>query len=371
MKKVVLSFVLIVLCFSLASCGRQRYENSFFEDDKLSFNLVPELPQPENASMVLVDTDHGNKSRVYIDSDQSVEDYFQDVIEYIEPLNFTFCGTVDTIKDTILGKETSYYFHSTKTLSSILASNYYFEEENAYIIIYSNGWIENKEEGNYLKDSHLIKVICQSGVYEPQSHIGDDYYFEYDYFIDFGYEPSIWFNDTIGAFQLEVIDEGNHIINKSPAIDTWYAPGTLLRFYANPIMDADLAMYLNGEFHSIQTSIETDDGYVWEYCFEMPDRDTTIEFKIEGDYPLGDGVSQKVETIIDIALRDSLPTDDALEWFYSDNTYNYYFSSIRSDYVIVYYNDGSEQTVKDAIAEGKIKISDLDIFGINYIKTNK
>lgn len=29
-------------------------------------------------------------------------------------------------------------------------------------------------------------------------------------------------------------------------------------------------MYVNGEFHSKQTSIETDDGYIWEYSFVMP-----------------------------------------------------------------------------------------------------
>lgn len=78
--------------------------------------------------------------------------------------------------------------------------------------------------------------------------------------------------------------------------------------------------------------------------------------------------SVEIENIIDIAERDNLPTDDALELFYSDDTYDYYFSSIRSMYVIVYYNDGTEQTVQDALAEGKIKISDLDSFGIHYFK---
>ena len=58
----------------------------------------------------------------------------------------------------------------------------------------------------------------------------------------------------------------------------------------------------------------------------------------------------------------------ALEDFYSDDTYTYSFPTIRSDVVIVYYNDGTEQTVKDALAEGKIKISDLDRFGIKYNK---
>ena len=78
--------------------------------------------------------------------------------------------------------------------------------------------------------------------------------------------------------------------------------------------------------------------------------------------------SVEIENIIDMAERDNLLTDDALELFYSDDTYDYYFSSIRSMYVIVCYDDGTEQTVQDALAEGKIKISDLDSFGIHYFK---
>ena len=54
--------------------------------------------------------------------------------------------------------------------------------------------------------------------------------------------------------------------------------------------------------------------------------------------------------------------------FYSDNTYNYIFASIRSHYVIVYYKDGTEQNVKDALADGRININDLDRFGIKYYK---
>ena len=59
---------------------------------------------------------------------------------------------------------------------------------------------------------------------------------------------------------------------------------------------------------------------------------------------------------------------DALEGFYRDESYAYYFPSIRSHVVTVYYRDGTEQNVKDALAEGKIRISDLDWFGIAYYK---
>ena len=75
-----------------------------------------------------------------------------------------------------------------------------------------------------------------------------------------------------------------------------------------------------------------------------------------------------IETIIDLTQSGEICTNDTIEMFYSDNTYNYCFASIRSHYVIVYYKDGTEQNVKDALADGRININDLDRFGIKYYK---
>ena len=73
-----------------------------------------------------------------------------------------------------------------------------------------------------------------------------------------------------------------------------------------------------------------------------------------------------IQTIIDHADRDGLGTPEALESFYSDENYVYYFPSIRSHYVIVYFKDGTEKTVKDALRDGSAIIKDLDYFGISY-----
>jgi len=62
---------------------------------------------------------------------------------------------------------------------------------------------------------------------------------------------------------------------------------------------------------------------------------------------------------------------EALEGFYEDDDYIYYYSCIKSDYIIVRYKDGSEETVKEALKNKKIKISDLDKFGIGYYKELK
>ncbi len=78
--------------------------------------------------------------------------------------------------------------------------------------------------------------------------------------------------------------------------------------------------------------------------------------------------SKLIENIIDHAESGEIGTCDALEPFYSDDTYVYSFPSIRSQYVIVYYKDGTEEPIREALAAGKAKISDLDWFGIFYWK---
>ena len=75
-----------------------------------------------------------------------------------------------------------------------------------------------------------------------------------------------------------------------------------------------------------------------------------------------------IKGIVDLTENGEIITADALEGFYRDDKYYYSFPSIKSEYVTVYYNDGTEQNVKDALKEGKILISDLDYFSIGYYR---
>ena len=62
---------------------------------------------------------------------------------------------------------------------------------------------------------------------------------------------------------------------------------------------------------------------------------------------------------------------DAPECFYSDESYNYYFSKVIGEYVIVTYADGTTENVRDAFDKGHINLNDLDEFGIEYTKEEK
>lgn len=63
--------------------------------------------------------------------------------------------------------------------------------------------------------------------------------------------------------------------------------------------------------------------------------------------------------------------DTALDPFYEDEKYIYSYGCIKSKYVVVKYNNGKEETVKDALNNKKISIKDLDLFNIKYYKQYK
>lgn len=62
---------------------------------------------------------------------------------------------------------------------------------------------------------------------------------------------------------------------------------------------------------------------------------------------------------------------EALEEFYSDDEYTYYFDCIKSSYVLVRYTNGIQLSVSKSLKYGYITIKDLDKHQIDYIKYAK
>ena len=63
--------------------------------------------------------------------------------------------------------------------------------------------------------------------------------------------------------------------------------------------------------------------------------------------------------------------DDALEPFYEDDTYTYFWSCIKNKYMVVKYDDGSKELISEALKNNHIDIQILDKFNISYIKEEK
>jgi hypothetical protein len=59
---------------------------------------------------------------------------------------------------------------------------------------------------------------------------------------------------------------------------------------------------------------------------------------------------------------------EALEEFYSDDNYAYYWSCIKDKYMIIRYESGFEDTISSALKNCTIDITDLDRYGISYIR---
>ena len=121
----------------------------------------------------------------------------------------------------------------------------------------------------------------------PQEKVGGYSIDAYGYNDDFNDDVSIELSDGVGEqipptgqFKLTIIDEHGYIYDKPE--QQYFTPFTEIKLHSYPIMDADLIMYVDGEFYSKQKDIETDDGYIWEYTFTMPIDEATLEFKVEG-----------------------------------------------------------------------------------------
>lgn len=62
---------------------------------------------------------------------------------------------------------------------------------------------------------------------------------------------------------------------------------------------------------------------------------------------------------------------EALESFYEDEDYIYYWNCMKDKYMIVKYESGFEETISDALKYGTITLDDLDQNNISYIKNKK
>lgn len=70
---------------------------------------------------------------------------------------------------------------------------------------------------------------------------------------------------------------------KEPRI-TEGRPGVRIEIRTEVLMDADLELYVNGEFICKQTVENADDGsYYWAFSFVMPDEDVVIQLKPDGE----------------------------------------------------------------------------------------
>jgi hypothetical protein len=82
-----------------------------------------------------------------------------------------------------------------------------------------------------------------------------------------------------------------------------------------------------------------------------------------------ENISEQLTFVIENRMREIEAFPDEVEEIYRDDEMVYWFPSIMSGVYVVVYSDGTEQGIKEALAEGKVSIADLDRFNIDYMKT--
>lgn len=133
-------------------------------------------------------------------------------------------------------------------------------------------------------------------------------------------------------------------------------------YFGNPISQYITVRYADGSEEDIKTALENGRAVIGDlnrfgihYWTQSKDEVTCVA-------PRG-----AILSIADHSLDNpDLAFDTALEPIWEDEANVYSFSCIKSHYVTVYYDDGTEENVKIALQAGRVTIDDLDRFGISY-----
>ena len=78
------------------------------------------------------------------------------------------------------------------------------------------------------------------------------------------------------------------------------------------------------------------------------------------------GGTRFIIEIRDRTEEEQLTCAEAEELFYEDETTEYYFNVIKSQYIMVVYNNGNSEDIVTALNAGRATIADLDEFSIEY-----
>lgn len=86
------------------------------------------------------------------------------------------------------------------------------------------------------------------------------------------------FSGCTAKYKLSIKNEPN--IAVLSRLKTRYAAGEQVTVVTEVVLDADVEVFLNGQSIGKQTAVYTENGYQWEYYFDMPARNAVLKFEI-------------------------------------------------------------------------------------------
>lgn len=212
MKKRVIALFVLVCMLVLSSCEGPSYiENQFYSAETLAEGLVPDLPKPTGDYIYRTGTS-SYCDKIYISSEESIDEYFTRILDYVNESDYKILGTVAWVKRTagsLFLVDDSYTFKSTSDILEPTINDYYNDEgttEPYYCIIISNNDIEQGEyhepyqhpenpdihwDGYY--DYYFIGTVlrlCIDGYHKTLDY-GDES-FEFDYYLEVRVNERVW-----------------------------------------------------------------------------------------------------------------------------------------------------------------------------------
>lgn len=212
MKKRDLSLLMLICTLTLSSCEAPSYiENQFYSNEILTEGLVPNLPKPTGDYLYRTGTSY-YCDKIYISSDEKIDEYFTRILDYIQEDEYKIIGTVDWTKTSgnlfLVDVDDSYVFKSTCDILEHTINDYYNNDdkyEPFYSIIISNNDIEQGEyhepyqhpenedvhwDGYY--DYYFIGTLIRLCVDENKTLEYNDKSFEFDYYLEVRTNERIW-----------------------------------------------------------------------------------------------------------------------------------------------------------------------------------
>lgn len=131
------------------------------------------------------------------------------------------------------------------------------------------------------------------------------------------------------------------------------------------ILDFICLFTMKRPLFAVKNSTSTYKGLFYD-TYNCPEF-STPQIKLKGTKFTCNINKLKIDKIIDYTLI-NVNCAEALESFYEDDDYVYYWECIKNRYMIVRYENGYQETIEDALKHKNITIKDLDNYNISYIK---
>ena len=352
MKKIVAFIVMCFICFSLVACGGTNYPGNtkskywLSEDNAMMFYFPAEAGR-------------GNAAGHYLADEETIEDIILDwnaktgVVE-VMTAGYEKMFTANTVTDTenlictfeITSQEEGYnfpaeiIFHWEQTVNFGCINNIHSWSDELWYI-----------PGD--SDAYYHCVVCSEKQLATKSIKGVDGATKIE-------ATKYDVGEEIGSVTVTEEASIKHIVDNLNSLKL-----LKLEYNEPTAIEYELTFYdVDGE---IMKTISVALGGWVEYHGSLH---SVVSGEFDRTYIAGLFQSKSEQNlqfeIRDRAKEENLPCDDALEKFYEDESNEYYFSAIKSHYVIVTYNDGTLEDIVTALYAGRVTIADLDKFGIEY-----